>query len=182
MSVIAKRLRRPAPERTGAGRLITRSASGSTAGADLAGRDTLTQVGLRHPSGVENVLQVRGGDRVRRQKDRADAVPARGLEDRGVLDLAHIGVAAELRRSLARGLAEETRVLPNVDRLRPERDAVEGGLVAVLAGHRHLAGEALRGEGGNHAAGHAVVLREDRVDAVLVRGEDLLHVRLGLRR
>ena len=61
--------------------------------------------------------------------------------------LVDVGVLAELHGCVAGGLAERTGVLPDVDGLRAECDPVEGGLVAVLTGHRHLAGEALRCEG-----------------------------------
>ena len=50
---------------------------------------------------------------------------------------------AQLDGGLAGGLAEQAGVLPDVDRLGAEGDPVEGGGVAVLAGDRDLAGEAL---------------------------------------
>src|SRR4029079_1174188 len=58
-------------------------------------------------------------------------------------------------------------------------DVVERRLVAVLARHRHLAGEALGLERRDDATGHAVVLGENVVDLVVVRGQDAFHV--GLR-
>src|SRR2546428_10075690 len=160
---------------------MPRAASASTADGNLPGGHALAQIGLGDPACVEDVLEIVLRDRVRRQQDRAQAVPARGLERGRPADLAWIGVLAQLDRSVAGGLAEQTRVLPYVDRLRTERDAVEGGFVAVLAGHGHLAREALRRERGDHATGHAVVLRKDRIDLVAVRRQDLLHIGLRLR-
>src|SRR3989475_3696818 len=171
---------RPAPHQRGRA-LMTRATNASTAGGDLPGRNALAQIGLRDPASVEDILQVVLGDRVRRQKDRAQAVPTRGLERRRPTDLAWVGVLTELDRSVAGGLAEQPRVLPYIDRLRAERHAVQGGFVAVLAGHRHLAREALCGERGDHPTGHTVVLGEDGIDLVAVRGQDLLHVGLRLR-
>ena len=77
--------------------------------------------------------------------------------------------------------AEQAGVLPDVHRLGAEGDPVEGGLVAVLAGDRDLAGEALGLEGGDDAAGHPVVLGQDGVDLVVRCGEELLHGGLGDR-
>src|ERR1700704_5682688 len=171
---------RPAPTLGGWGAFVTRAANESAAGGDLTGRNALAEVGLRDPRSVENVLQIGLRDRVWRQKDRAQAVVPRRGELGRAGDLAGVGVLAELDRGVAGGLAEQARVLPDVDRLGTKGHAVQGGLVAVLAGHRHLAGETLRGEGGDHATGHAVVLRENRIDLVLVLREDLLH--LGLRK
>src|SRR5258706_8040158 len=161
---------------------MTHARKALAAGGNLPGCDALTEIRLRHPTRVEDLLEVGLGDGVRSQEDRVDLVVARRREDRRALDLAHIGVTAELHRSLAGTLAEPARVLPDVDRLGAERDAVEGGLVAVLTGHRDLARKALCRERCDYAAGHTVVLREDRIDGVLVGREDLLHVRLGLRR
>ena len=66
--------------------------------------------------------------------------------------------------------------------LRAERNAVERRLVAVLAGDRHGAGEALRIERRDDAGGHAVILGDDRIDLVVGRGQALLHVLLGIVR
>src|SRR4029079_14187413 len=84
-----------------------------------------------------------------------------------------------LDRGFAGGLAEITSVLPDVDRLVAERDVVEGGGFAVVAGDRDFAVETLGLEGGDDATGHAVVLGQDRVHLVLVGRQELLH--LGLR-
>src|SRR5438552_8458522 len=173
---------RPAPTLARAGRFITKGARASTAGSDLTGRHALAQIGLGDPAGCEDIVQIGGRDRVRGQKDRAQAVVAWRRELGRSRDLARVGVLAELNRRVAGGLAEQARVLPDVDGLRAERDAVQGGLVAVLTGYRHLAGEALRGERSDHATGHAIVLRENRIDLVLVLREDLLHVGLRFRR
>ena len=63
-----------------------------------------------------------------------------------------------------------------------ERDPVQCGQVAVLTRHRDLTGQALGIEGGDDAAGHAVVLGEHGVDLVVLGREDLLHRGLGDRR
>ena len=55
-------------------------------------------------------------------------------------------------------------------------------MVAVLAGNRHGAGHALRRERGDGAAGGAVVGGTHCVDLVVILGEDLLHVFLGVGR
>src|SRR2546428_6164723 len=104
---------------------MPRAASASTADGNLPGGHALAEIGLGDPACVEDVLQVVLGDRVWRQKDRAQAVPTRGLERRCATDLARIGVLAQLDRGVAGGLAEQARVLPHVDRLRTERDSVE---------------------------------------------------------
>src|SRR5882762_11822496 len=135
-----------------------RVANGSVAGSDLTRRNTLAEISLGDPAGGEDVVQIGLCDWVRRQKDRAQAVVAWRRELGRTRDLARVGVLAELHRGFARGLAEQARVLPNVNGLGTESHTVQSGFVAVLAGHRHLAREALRREGGDDAAGHAVVL------------------------
>src|SRR5256885_4197653 len=170
----------PCPARAGQGASLMRGASASIAGGVLSSGDALAEVRLGDPPGVEDVLQIGGRDRVRLEQDRGHGVPARRLERGGPGDLAEVGALAELHRSLSGALPEGPGVLPDVDGLRAERDPVQSGLVAVLAGHRHLAGESLRGEGRDDPAGHAVVLRQHRVDGVLVRGQELLHLRLSL--
>ena len=89
------------------------------------------------------------------------------LNVRGAGDLRDVLVGAQGDGGLAGRLAEVAGVLPDVDGLRAEGDAVEGGLVAVLAGDRDLAGEALGLERRDDAAGHAVVLGEHGVDLVV---------------
>ena len=56
----------------------------------------------------------------------------------------HRRAVGELRGDFGRVLAEFARVLPDRHGLRAERDAVQRGMVAVLAGNRHGAGQALR--------------------------------------
>ena len=79
------------------------------------------------------------------------------------------GLAHSCDGGLAGGLAEHAGVLPDVDGLRAERDPVERRVVAVLTGHRHLAGETLGVECGDDATGHAVVLGEHGLDVVVRR-------------
>src|SRR5437867_1145483 len=159
----------PCPALARAGRAMPRATNVSTAGGDLTGLYALAQIGLGDPTCGEDVVQVGGRDWVRGQKDRVEVVSTRGFENRGPADFAWVGVLAELHGRFASGLAEQTRVLPHVDRLRTERDAVQGSLVAVLAGHRHLAREALSRQRGDHAASHTVILREPDVRLVPVR-------------
>src|SRR5207244_7775935 len=152
------------PRVSEAGRVMPRAASASTADGNLPGGHTLAEIGLRDPACVEDVLEVVLRDRVRRQQDRAQAVPTRGLERGCPLDLARIRVVAELHRGLARGLSEQARVLPYVDRLCPECDAVDGGLVTVLAGHRHLTRESLGPERAAHPPSPALCPRLPALD------------------
>ena len=97
-------------------------------------------------------------------------------------DLRDVLVLAQRGSRLAGGRAQQASVLPDVDGLRAERDPVEGRLVTVLTGHRHLAGETLTLQRGHDATGHPVVLRQDRLHVVVGRGEELLGLGLGLGR
>src|SRR5918992_403458 len=144
-----------------------------------AGLDALADLLLGDPAGLDDDVEVVLGDRDRGQQDRGHLVPAGGVERLDAADGRQLGALGELDRGLAGGLAELARVLPDRDRLGPQGDPVEGGGVAVLAGDRHLAGEALRLQGGHHAAGHAVVLGEDGVDLVVGLGQELLRLGLG---
>ncbi len=55
-------------------------------------------------------------------------------------------------------------------------------MVCILARYRHGAREALRLERGDSSAGGAVIRRHDRVDLVVVRGQELFGVALGVGR
>ena len=65
--------------------------------------------------------------------------PPTVLDGDGAGHLRDVGVLAELERGLAGLRAELGRVLPDADDLGAEGDAVEGGLVAVLAADLDLA-------------------------------------------
>src|SRR5690606_41771506 len=65
--------------------------------------------------------------------------------------------SGKLASDVSGALAEFARVLPDGARLRAKRNAVERGVVGVLAGHRHGTGEALGCQRRNRAAGRAVV-------------------------
>ncbi len=108
------------------------------------------------------------------------SLPPGVVNDAAPATAAGSGLAHRRDRSFTGGRAERTGVLPDVDGLRAEGDTVERCLVTVLAGHGHLAGEALRFECGDHATGHAVVLDEGDVDGVVLGGEVALHRRLGV--
>ena len=92
------------------------------------------------------------------------------------------GFSQSCNGRLAGRRAEQAGVLPDVDGLRAEGDPVEGSEVAVLAGHRNLAGKSLGFERGDDAAGHAVVLGEHGLHVVVGVGEELLRRGLGDRR
>ena len=83
------------------------------------------------------------------------------------------------RRRVAAFAAEVARVLPHRHRLRAERDAVQRRVVAVLARTPERPSGPWRRQRRDHPAGHAVVRGDDRVDLVLVLGQDLLHVLLA---
>ena len=63
-------------------------------------------------------------------------------------DVGHLGASAEGSGSLTGRVAEEAGVLPDVNGLGSEGDAVQSRGVAVLSGDRNLAGKALRLQGG----------------------------------
>ena len=100
------------------------------------------------------------------EQDRGDLVTTRSGERCRAGTVAGSGSAQSAIGCLAGRLAELAGVLPDVDRLRAERDPVERRLVTVLTRNRHLARQALRLERGDDAAGHAVVLREHCVDSL----------------
>ena len=55
-------------------------------------------------------------------------------------------------------------------------------MVAVLAGNRHRASQALCRQSGDGATGGAVIRGDDRIDLVVVGGQELLHVLLRIGR
>ncbi|ENN88048.1 hypothetical protein RHSP_51307 [Rhizobium freirei PRF 81] len=97
-------------------------------------------------------------------------------------DLVELLALGEVDGDFGGALAEFARVLPDRDGLRAERDAVQSSLVGVLAGNRHGAGETLGVEGCDCAPGGAVVGGDDRVNLVVVGGQELLHVALRVLR
>ena len=96
----------------------------------------------------------------------------------GFLDLFHRGPAGQGHGDVRRAGAEVTAVLPDGHGLGAAGDAVQRGEIAVLAADRGGAFHALGGKRRDDAAGHAVVLRQDRVHLVVGGGEDLFHVAL----
>src|SRR5690606_3329707 len=94
----------------------------------------------------------------------------------------HGGTLGKLVGDLRGSLSEFARVLPDGNGLGAERDAVEGRMVCILARYRHGSREALRLERGDSSAGGTVVRRHDRVDLVVVRGQELFGVALGVGR
>ena len=144
--------------------------------------DALADVLLGGPTGVDHDVEVVLGDRLRLEQDRRHLGAPGGREGRRALHRGDVRVGAQRDGCFTGGLAEHPGVLPHRHHLRAERNAVECGLVAVLPRDRDLAGQALGLERGHHAAGHAVVLGQHRVDLVVGRGEDLLHVGLRVRR
>jgi hypothetical protein len=174
----SERRRAPRPPARGQGARLT---DGQRISRHRTRIDALAERILLDPPGVEHDVEVVLRDRDRCQQDRRDVDAAGCRERRGVRDARRVRVLAQRDGGLAGGGAELAGVLPDVDRLRAERDAVERRLVAVLTGHGDLAGEALGLEGRDDAARHAVVLREHRVDVVVLGGQELLHLRLGDR-
>ncbi len=138
---------------------------------------------LGHPAGLDDDIEVVPGDRHRRQQDGGHRHLARAVGPR--LDARkrrELGALGKRHRRLPRCPAEQARVLPHAHRLRAERDTVQRRVVAVLARHRHRTGHALRRQCSDGAARRAVVRGHDRVDAVAVGGQELLHVALGVGR
>ena len=91
--------------------------------------------------------------------------------------VAHLGALGQRHGDLAGLAAELAAVLPDRHGLGALGDAVQRGVVAVLPRDRDAV-HALRRQRRHRAAGGAVVRGDDRVDVVVVRGQDLLHVAL----
>src|SRR5258705_1931817 len=169
---------RPASRETASAGRVTWISDGLRATGDGARRNVLAELCLGQPLRVEDDLEVVLRDRHGLEQESRAVDPARGLGRRSAGDLGDVGILAQLEGGLAGLRAELGRVLPDADDLGAEGDAVEGGLVAVLA--TDLDGTTLVPvERGDDAGRHAVVLREHGLDVVLVGRQDLLH--LGLR-
>src|SRR4051794_19391660 len=112
--------------RTGAQPCTVKLALLRSADRDGTGLDALADVVLRGPTGVDDDVEVVLADGLWRQQDRRHVDAARRLEGLRVGDLGGVLVLAQLDGSFAGGLAEQAGVLPHVDRLSAECDAVEG--------------------------------------------------------
>src|SRR5580704_1785331 len=138
---------------------------------------------LGDPALVDDRVEVLPGDREWRQQDAIDLDALGAASERlHVRNGGHLLAVRERHRRLARDLAEVARVLPDRNGLGAKRDAVDRRVVAILARHRNRTGHSLRSKRRNDAARHAVVLSDDRIDLVVVLGEDLLHVLLRVVR
>src|SRR5271163_1718380 len=148
----------------------------SLAEGDRAGLHAGADFVLGDPALVDDRVKVVLGDGERGQKDAVDldALGAAGERlDHG--DIGHLLFVGEIDRRFAGDPTQIAGVLPDRHGLGAERDAVDRRVVAVLARDWDRAGHALGGQRRDDAAGHAVVLGDDRVDLVVILGEDLLH-------
>src|SRR5688572_2143780 len=118
-------------------------------GADFDGAclDALAELFLCDPVGIEHDVQVVLRDRDRLEVDGDQRVATRALERLGPFQRGDVRVLAQGGCGLAGRSTQFSSILPDVDRLRAEGDAVQGGDVAVLAGDRDLPGQALGLEG-----------------------------------
>src|ERR1700722_9709724 len=177
--------RKPRRFTNGAAFFVSLNASAVNSAAELhcarlhAGADFR----LGDPALVDDHVEVLPGDREWRQQDSIDLNALGAASERlHVGNGCHLLAIRERHGGVARDLAEVARVLPDRDGLRAKRDAVDRGVVAILARDRHGTGHPWRGERSDAPPGHTVVLSHHRIDLVVILGEDLLHVLLRVVR
>src|SRR3989304_5612511 len=150
----------------------------------LAGRgrlgwiDPLADLGLGGPLRFDDEVQVPEDDGDGLEQDRVHRHAPGSLELDRPLDLVEGRPPCQRHRYLAGGAAQVAGVLPDAHGLIALGHVVQRDDVAVLARHRHLAGQTDGGERRNDPAGHPVIGGDDRVHFVVGPGEGLLHVLL----
>src|ERR1700728_1599571 len=117
----------------------------STADLDRAGLDALADFFPLDPACTDDKVEVIFHDRDRGEEQRVHLDFARTAgEFHYTGNFAHLLAVRQQQGDLGRLPAELARILPHRDSLGAKRDAVERGVIAVLAGNRHGAGHALR--------------------------------------